>query len=93
LEPLDDVLPGVPAAFTLRCGDRELAAFDRRAFHGHVDLDVLACRGDADVPEPGLDDVELDPGLEQVPGVVCRMVCGLASLQARDGWRLAATAT
>jgi hypothetical protein len=58
----------VPAAFALLCGDRGLAAFDRLAFHGHVDLDVLACRGDADVPGPGLDDVELDPGLKQMQG-------------------------
>jgi hypothetical protein len=48
-EPLDDVFAGVPAAFTFRAGSGRCAAFDRFAFHGHVDLDVLACGGDADV--------------------------------------------
>src|SRR6266699_610074 len=67
-EPLDDVFAGVPAAFTFRAGSGRCAAFDRFAFHGHVDLDVLACGGDADVSEPGLDHVELDTGLEQVQG-------------------------
>ena len=63
-EPLDDVFAGVPAAFTCRAGSGRCAAFDRFAFHGHVDFDVLACGGDADVSEPGLDHVELDTGLE-----------------------------
>ena len=63
-EPLDDVFAGVPAAFTFRAGSGRRTAFDRFAFHGHVDLDVLACGGDADVSEPGLDHVELDTGLE-----------------------------
>ena len=40
-------------------GMGELAALEGFALHCHVDLDVLAGRGDADVPEPGLDDVEL----------------------------------
>jgi hypothetical protein len=63
-EPLDDVLAGVPAGFTFRVGNEGWAAFDRFAFHRHVDLDVLTCGGDADVSEPGLDHVELDTGLE-----------------------------
>ena len=65
-EPLDDVFAGVPAAFIFRAGggSGRCAAFDRFAFHGHVDLDVLACGGDADVSEPGLDHVELGTGLE-----------------------------
>ena len=63
-EPLDDVFAGVPAAFIFRAVSGRCAAFDRFAFHGHVDLDVLACGGDADVSEPGLDHVELDTGLE-----------------------------
>jgi hypothetical protein len=48
-EPLDDVLAGVPAGFTFRVGNEGWAAFDRFAFHRHVDLDVLTCGGDADV--------------------------------------------
>ena len=44
------------------------AAFDCFAFHRHVDLDVLACGGDADVTEPRLDHVEFDAGLEYVQG-------------------------
>lgn len=63
-EPLDDVFAGVPAAFIFRAGSGRCASFDRFAFHGHVDLDVLACGGDADVSEPGLDHVELGTGLE-----------------------------
>ena len=43
---------------------REVRSVDRFAFHGHVDLDVLAGGGDADMSEPGLDHVELDTGLE-----------------------------
>ena len=56
-EPLDDVLAGVPAAFTFRVGNEGWAAFDRFAFHRHVDLDVFACCRYADVSEPGLDHV------------------------------------
>jgi hypothetical protein len=63
-DPLDDALAGVPAGFTFRVGNEGWAAFDRFAFHRHVDLDVLACGGDADVSEPGLDHVELGSGLE-----------------------------
>src|SRR5258707_2066446 len=63
-EPLDDVLAGVPAGFTFWVGNEGWAAFDRFAFHRHVDLDVLTCGGDADVPGPGLDHVELGSGLE-----------------------------
>jgi len=37
-EPLDDVFAGVPAALTFRAGSGRCAAFDRFAFHGHVDL-------------------------------------------------------
>ena len=54
-EPLDDVVADVPAAFTFGIGNERWAAFDCFAFHRHVDLDVLACGGDADVPEPRLD--------------------------------------
>ncbi len=67
-EPLDDVLPGVPGAFTLRDWNWGRAAFDRLALHRHVDLDVLARRGDADVSEPRLDDVQLNAGLKQMHG-------------------------
>src|SRR5258708_33381392 len=63
-EPLEDVLAGVPAGFTFLVGNQGWAAFDRFAFHRHVDLDVLTCGGDADVPGPGLDHVELGSGLE-----------------------------
>ena len=48
-EPLDDVLVDVPADFTFRVGNEGWAAFDRFAFHRHVDLDVLTCGGDGGV--------------------------------------------
>ncbi len=52
VEPLDDVLSTVPGAVSARLGDWRLAALEGLALHGHVDLDVLAGRGDAHVAEP-----------------------------------------
>ncbi len=46
--------------------DWRSASLDCCALHLHVDLDVLARGGDADVPEPRLDDVELNTGLEKM---------------------------
>ena len=68
LKPLDDVLPTVPWAFTCRDRNGWGTAFERLAFHRHVDFDVLARRSDTDVSEPGFDDVEFDAGLKEMHG-------------------------
>jgi hypothetical protein len=53
-----------------------LAALECFAFHLHVDLDVLAGCRDADMPEPGADDIEFDTSLEELH---CRGVEGVGA--------------
>ena len=68
LEPIDDVLPTMPWGFSGRCRDRRRTALNSVPFHRQVDFDVLVRRGDADVAEPRLDDVDLHTGLEHMHG-------------------------